>query len=196
MLSCRSVFLQFSLLAASTGVIAIPMMGQTFYGSIVGTVNDASGAPMPGATVTLTNTGTAERRVAETAGDGAYRFVNLVVGTYSAAVEKTGFKRSTRDRITVDVDSVVRTDFAMEIGDVSQSVEVPAAAPLLQTENASLSQVVAARSVEELPLNGRNVLNLVTLSPGVVPQGSSDGNLTGKNVFAAGNYQIGGGTRS
>ncbi len=194
MLSCRSVFLKFSLLAASIAVIAIPMMGQTFYGSIVGTVNDASGAPMPGATVTLTNTGTAERRVAETAGDGAYRFVNLVVGTYSAAVEKTGFKRSTRDRITVDVDSVVRTDFAMEIGDVSQSVEVSAAAPLLQTENASLSQVVAARSVEELPLNGRNVLNLVTLSPGVVPQGSSDGNLTGKNVFAAGNYQIGGGT--
>ena len=82
----------------------------------------------------------------------------------------------------------------MEVGDVNQSVSVDASAPLLQTENASLSQVVAGRSVQELPLNGRNVLNLVNLVPGVVPQGFSDGNLTGKNVFAAGNYQIGGGT--
>ena len=82
----------------------------------------------------------------------------------------------------------------MEVGDVTQQIEVSAAAPLLQTENASLSQVVGTRSVQELPLNGRNILNLVNLVPGVVPQGSSDGNLTGKNVFAAGNYQIGGGT--
>src|SRR5205823_14344268 len=64
----------------------------------------------------------------------------------------------------------------------------------MQTEQANLSQVVGSRAVQELPLNGRNVLNLVSLTPGVVPQGSSDGNLTGKNVFAAGNYQIGGGT--
>ena len=194
MLRCRSVFLKFWLLAASIAIITVPTMGQTFYGSIVGTVSDASGAPMPGATVTLTNTGTSERRSADTSGDGAYRFVNLVPGNYSLAVEKTGFKRITRDRIAVNVDSVVRTDLAMEIGDVSQSVEVSAAAPLLQTENASLSQVVGARSVEELPLNGRNVLNLAEMAPGVVPQGSADGNLTGKNVFSAGNYQIGGGT--
>jgi hypothetical protein len=194
MLSCRSVFLKFSLPIVLVAMIAVPVMGQTFYGSIVGTVSDASGAPMPGATLTLTNTGTGEGRTADANGDGAYRFVNLVPGTYIVAVEKTGFKRITRDRIPVAVDSVVRTDLSMEIGDVSQSVEVSAAAPLLQTENASLSQVVGARSVEELPLNGRNVLNLAEMSPGVVPQGSADGNLTGKNVFSAGNYQIGGGT--
>jgi hypothetical protein len=82
----------------------------------------------------------------------------------------------------------------MQVGDVTQSVEVAAEAPLLQTENASLSQVVSTRSVQQLPLNGRNVLNLVALVPGVVPQGSTEGNLTGKNVFSAGNYQIGGGT--
>jgi hypothetical protein len=82
----------------------------------------------------------------------------------------------------------------MQVGDVTQSIEVEASAPLLQTENASLSQVVSARSVEQLPLNGRNVMNLVSLVPGVVPQGSTEGSLTGKNVFAAGNYQIGGGS--
>ena len=169
-------------------------LGQTFYGTIVGTVNDVSGAAMAGAAVTVTNTSTSERHTVETAADGGYRFVNLVPGTYSMTIEKTGFKKATRESITVDVAAIVRVDTSMEIGDVSQSIEVSAAAALLQTENASLSQVVSTRSVEELPLNGRNVLNLVSLSPGVVPQGSSDGNLTGKNVFAAGNYQIGGGT--
>ena len=65
---------------------------------------------------------------------------------------------------------------------------------MLQTENASVGIVVESRRVRELPLNGRNVLNLITLAPSVVPQGGSEGSLTGKNVFAAGNYQIGGGT--
>lgn len=187
---CKSFFLGALALCA----LAVSTLGQTFYGSIVGAITDSSGAPMSGAAVTLTNTSTSERHTAATSADGGYRFVNLVPGTYSAVVEKPGFKRMTRDGITIEVAAVARLDIAMELGDVTQSIEVSAAAPLLQTENASLSQVVAPRSVQELPLNGRNVLNLVSLSPGVVPQGSSDGNLTGKNVFAAGNYQIGGGT--
>jgi hypothetical protein len=174
--------------------LSVPLLGQTFYGSIVGSVNDASGSAMPGAAVTVINTSTSERHTAVTTIDGGYRFVNLVPGNYTIVVEKAGFKRTTRDAVAIDVAAIARLDISMEVGDVTQSVEVTGAAPLLQTENASLSQVVAARSVEELPLNGRNVLNLVSLSPGVVPQGSSDGNLTGKNVFAAGNYQIGGGT--
>jgi hypothetical protein len=92
------------------------------------------------------------------------------------------------------VAGAIRADISMQIGDVTQTVEVQATAPLLQTENANLSQVVNSRSVEELPVNGRNILNLAALVPGVVPQGTTDGNaLTGKNVFAAGNYQIGGG---
>src|SRR4030095_9209642 len=74
------------------------------------------------------------------------------------------------------------------------TIQVTGASPLLQTENASLGIVVSSRPVQELPLNGRNVLNLISLAPSVVPQGSSEGSLTGKNVFAAGNFQIGGGT--
>ena len=174
--------------------LAISMPGQTFYGSIVGTVTDGSASAIPGASISITNTSTGERHAAITDSEGGYRFVNLVPGNYTILAEKPGFKRATRDGIAIEVAAVARLDVAMELGDVSQSIEVTAAAPLLQTENASLSQVVAARSVQELPLNGRNVLNLVSLAPGVVPQGSSDGNLTGKNVFAAGNYQIGGGT--
>src|SRR5262249_41677546 len=131
---------------------------------------------------------------ATTSTDGAYRFVNLVPGNYRIEIEQPGFKRYTRSQITVEVESTVRVDVSMQVGDVTQAVEVTADAPLMQTENASLSQMVTARAVQEIPLNGRNVLNLVALAPGVVPQGSSEGSLTGKNVFAAGNYQIGGGT--
>jgi hypothetical protein len=170
------------------------MAAQNFYGSIVGTVTDSSGAPIADATVTITSIGTGVRQVVQTSGSGEYRVVNLVPGNYKVDVEKAGFKHLTRDNVPVAVESAVRIDAGMQVGDVNQSIEVEATAPLLQTENASLSQVVGARSVEELPLNGRNVLNLAEMAPGVVPQGSADGNLTGKNVFSAGNYQIGGGT--
>ena len=181
-------------LAACAGTLTTPLQAQNFYGSIVGTVTDSTGAPMEGAAVTVTNTGTGVKQSAQTSAAGEYRIVNLTPGTYKLDIEKSGFRRLTRENITVQVESVVRLDSAMQVGDVNQSIEVEASAPLLQTENASLSQVVSARSVEELPMNGRNILNLVNLVPGVVPQGSSDGSLTGKNVFAAGNYQIGGGT--
>ena len=175
-------------------LLAGALISQAFYGSIVGNVNDASGAALASTPVSLTNSATGDRRVVMTASDGSYRFVNLVPGVYRIEIEHPGFKRYTRDQIDVSVESQVRADIGMQVGDVNQSVEVQAEAPLLQTETANLSQVVGTRAVQELPLNGRNILNLIALAPGVVPQGSSEGSLTGKNVFAAGNYQIGGGT--
>ena len=181
-------------LAGLTLLAAISLFGQAFYGSIVGTVTDASNAAVRSAAVTLTNTGTGERHETVTGDFGGYQFLNLIPGVYKVDVERTGFKRATRDQIEVTVAGAVRADIAMEVGEVTQSVDVQAAAPLLQTENANLSQVVDSRAVEELPVNGRNILNLTAMVPGVVPQGTTDGNaLTGKNVFAAGNYQIGGG---
>ena len=174
--------------------LALSMYGQSFYGSILGTVTDQSGGALSGATVNLTNLGTGEKRQASTGNSGEYQFLNLVPGKYRAEVEHPGFKKAARDNFEVNVSGAVRTDFAMELGEITQTVEVASAAPLLQTENANLSQVVNSRSVQELPVNGRNIMNLVALVPGVVAQGSTDGNaITGKNIFAAGNYQIGGG---
>jgi hypothetical protein len=141
----------------------------------------------------LTNTGTSERRPAESDSSGNYQFVNLVPGRYKIDIEKAGFKHVTRDEIVVEVQATVRIDVSMQVGDVGQTVEVTAQTPLLQTESASLGQVVEARKVQEMPLNGRNVLNLVALVPGVVPQGNAMANPTGQNIFAFGNYQIGGG---
>jgi hypothetical protein len=172
---------------------AFPLAAQTFYGSIVGNLADASGSSVPASAVTLTNNGTGERRSAQSNGDGHFEFVSLVPGRYRLDVEKSGFKHLTRDDIEVQVQAVVRVDGAMQVGDVGQTVEVSAAAPLLQTESSSLGTVVDERKVQEMPLNGRNVINLVTLVPGVVAQGQALTNPTGQNIFSFGNYQIGGG---
>lgn len=168
-------------------------LAQTFYGSLVGTVTDQSGSAVPQANVTLTNLGTADRRTMQTDANGNYQFVNLVPGQYKVEVEQTGFRRFAREPITVEVQSAVRIDVGMQVGDVNQVVEVTAQTPLLQTEDASLGAVVESRKVLEMPLNGRNVFGLVALVPGVVPGGQSGTTPTGTNPFAWGNYQIGGG---
>ena len=166
---------------------------QTTFGSIVGNVTDASGSAVPNTDVTLTNLGTNEKRTAATNGDGLYQFVNLPPGQYSVGVEKTGFKRVLRSPVTVQTQTTIKIDLALEVGEVTQTVEVTAQTPLLQPESSSLGQVVDERKTTELPLNGRNPLNLVALVPSVVPQGQSMQNPNGMNPFGWGNYQIGGG---
>jgi len=173
------------------------VFGQTFYGSVVGTVTDSSGAVIPGTNITLTNLATSEKRVMETDSAGLYRLVNLLPGRYRVEAEKTGFKRFSREPVVIEVDSSPRIDVVLEVGEITQTVEVSDLTPLLQSQSSSLGQVVEARKVNEMPLNGRNPLALVALVPGVVPQGSkqdsSTGNPTGTNIFAWGNFQIGGG---
>src|SRR5260370_3894140 len=150
--------------------------GQTFYGSIAGTVSDASGSTVPGAKVALTNLGTAEQRGMETDAAGFYQFVNLLPGHYRIEVEKSGFKRFVREPVVVEVQQSVRIDVnGMEVGAITQTVEVRAETPLLQSETSSLGHVVESRKLNEMPLNGRNPL---ALAPGVVPQGSVGGGST------------------
>jgi hypothetical protein len=173
--------------------------GQNVYGSIAGTITDASGSVVQGANVTLTNIETGETHNMLTTGSGEYTFVNILPGRYKVEAEKTGFKKVIREPIIVEVESGLRVDIALQVGAVNQTVEVTSEAPLLQPETSSLGQVVETRTVTELPLNGRNPLALVALSAGVVPQGqpsagnSSTGNPVGANPFAAGDFQIGGG---
>jgi len=137
--------------------------------------------------------GTNEKRTQPTNGDGLYQFVNVTPGQYSVEVQKPGFKRILRSPITVETQSTSKIDIPLQVGDVSQTVEVTAQTPLLQPESSSLGQVVDERKTTELPLNGRNPLNLVALVPSVVPQGGSMSAPNGQNPFAWGNYQIGGG---
>src|SRR5713101_1241537 len=184
--------LQTALCLSLAAVFAPRLSAQTAYGSIAGTVADSSGAAISDAQVTLTNTNTAEKREQQSGTDGLYAFVNLLPGRYRVDVEKTGFKRVSRPEVIVEVGQVVRIDLALQVGDVSQTIEVTSETPLLQAETSSLGQVVEERKATELPLNGRNVFNLITLAPAVIPQGSSGGTPVGENPFGWGNYQING----
>src|ERR1700746_1993820 len=175
-----------------TTVFAPRLSAQTAYGSVAGTVSDVSGGAIADAQVTLTNLGTAEKRIQQSGTDGLYSFVNLLPGRYRIDVEKTGFKRVTRPEVIVEVGQVVRIDLPLQVGEVTQTVEVTGETPLLQQETSSMGQVVEQRKANELPLNGRNVFNLVSLAPSVVPQGSATGTPVGVNPFGWGNYQVNG----
>jgi Carboxypeptidase regulatory-like domain len=166
---------------------------QNVFGSVVGTVSDPGGAVLPGTTVKVTNLATSEARTTITDGQGYFQLLSLPAGEYTLEADAHGFKHYSRSPIDVRVDQAARANVSMLVGSQSENVVVTTAAPIMQTESASLGQAVEGRAVTEMPLNGRNVLALVGLVPGVVPQGSSGGNLTGQNVFAAGNFQIGGG---
>jgi carboxypeptidase family protein/TonB-dependent receptor-like protein len=174
------------------GVLAPGLSAQTTYGSISGEVTDSSGAAIADAQVTLTNLGTLEKRTQATGNDGLYTFVNLFPGRYKIDAEKTGFKRITRPEVEVEVQQVVRIDLPMQVGDVTQSIEVSGETPLLQPETSSLGQVIEQRKANELPLNGRNIFNLIAVSPAAVAQGQAGGSPVGPNPFGWGNYQVGG----
>jgi Carboxypeptidase regulatory-like domain/TonB dependent receptor len=171
---------------------ALSVYGQSTYGTVDGTVLDASGAAVSGANVTLTNTGTQEKHTQTTGDTGAYQFVNVIPGGYRLDVEKSGFKHFARTNVTVQVQQDTHIDASLTVGQVAETVEVTAETPLLQAETSSLGQVVEQRKANELPLNGRNIFNLITISPGAVAQGGSGGSPVGQNPFSWGNYQIGG----
>jgi hypothetical protein len=174
-------------------LLTTPVCAQTVYGSIVGNVADSTGAMIPEAAVTLTNLGTNEQKSVQTDSGGSYTFVNLLPGNFGISVTRQGFKRLTRQPIEVQVQSSIRIDAVLEVGDATQTIEITAQTPLLQTQTATVGHEVETRQVQELALNGRNVYNLIALAPGVVPQGGTTGNAATGNVNAWGNYQIGGG---
>ena len=189
----KCVLRRVSLWCAGILMLALPLHAQNSTGSIVGSVTDSKGALLAGATVTVTNNATGEKRATTTSESGEYQVLTLQPGLYTVEMGRAGFKRFVRNPVEVQVEQATRINAEMAIGAVTEEVTVSTTAPIMQTETASLGQAVEGRAVTEMPLNGRNVLALVGLVPGVVPQGSSGGNLTGQNVFAAGNFQIGGG---
>jgi hypothetical protein len=186
-------------LVAISVLLSPPLKSQSFYGSIVGTVTDASGAIVPSANVTITNIGTNETRTDKTDASGAYRFVNLVPANYKVEVTKANFKRFLRSPIPVQVGNTTRVDVDLQVGAATETVEVTTQVPLLQTDSGTLGAEVEGKRVQEMPLNGRNTMNLIALAPGVVPQGSAMGSTTnnqgGGNTSPGGwgNYQVGGG---
>ena len=163
---------------------------QVTTGTILGTVRDSTGANVSGARVTITevNKGTAQTVTTDAAGD--YTAPYLTPGLYQIAVEQSGFKRQISSNIPLEVDQRARMDFTLAIGQVSETIEVTAAAPLVRSESSELGEVISERAVRDLPLNGRNFAQLVYLVPGVTP-GQNGENLSGASTFnprAASNF--------
>jgi hypothetical protein len=140
--------------------------GQLTTADILGTVTDATGAVVPNAAVTLTNLGTNEKRTAQSNGSGDYTFALLPVGHYSVAVKAKGFEASITKDLDVEAGDRARNDVHLLLGSESTIVEVTAQTPLLQADSATVSSTVTAKAVQDLPLNGRNFVQLVALVPG------------------------------
>ena len=182
------------LLVMSAACLGFLLMGagssfaQIDTGSVLGTISDSSGARVSGATVTLTNEGT-NAEVATTTGDeGAYKFTPVRIGTYKLTVTMTGFQTSTQRGIVVNVGESIVSDFALKPGAVTETVEVTGSAPVLQSQDASVGQVIDSKSVNDLPLNGRNFTFLAQLSAGVnTPQADTRGNAATGAFSANGN---------
>src|ERR1700688_3074462 len=168
------------------------VMAQSSNASLTGRITDSSKAVTPDAKVIAINTGTRVRYEKVTKEPGSYYVTNLPPGTYRIEVEKLGFKAVLKSDVILHVQDALEVNFEMVLGSASESVTVRGGAPLLDTESSTMGTVVEQRKAVELPLNGRNVFNLIELAASVVPQGSSTGTPVGVNPFGWGNYQVDG----
>ncbi|MCW5981359.1 MAG: carboxypeptidase regulatory-like domain-containing protein [Bryobacteraceae bacterium] len=149
-------------------------------GEITGQVADSTGAMIAGANVTVTNEATNAVRSVVTNTAGVYSAPSLNPGTYTVKAEAAGFQTVVRSGITLQVQQTARIDFEMQVGQVTEVIEVTGGAPLLTTENATVGAVVENKRIVELPLNGRNFLQLVALSPNVSFGFASNGTAQGR----------------
>lgn len=164
---------------------SLPVQAQVDTGTVLGTVKDQSGALVPGATVTLTSKDTNYSTAKTTGQDGTYAFTPVKIGTYSVTAAAPGFQKTTSVGIVVNIQQQALVDFSLTPGNITESVEVTAAAPLLETQSASVQQAVTSRSINDLPLNGRNASFLAQLSAGVTANHDSARGLTQTGSFSA-----------
>ena len=149
-------------------LFSLNAFGQGGKASVSGVVTDASGASIAEATITATNVETGFSQTVKSNTSGTYSLLFLPVGEYKLNAQQPGFKTELRTGVTLTADQAATIDFQLTVGQVSEQVSVSADAQILETENASLGQVINERAIEELPLNGRNPASLVLLTPGTV----------------------------
>ena len=157
-------------------LIGLPAGAQVDRGTIVGSVTDPSGARISDAVVIITNRDTGEPIHLTTNSEGDYNAKLVKIGNYSVSATKQGFERTVQQSVDVAVNQSVRVDLVLKLGSTSETVEVTGAAPLLQTESSSLGTIETEKRISDLPLNGRNFLQLAYLGPG------ANAGQTGSNV--------------
>ncbi|MGA8866337.1 MAG: carboxypeptidase-like regulatory domain-containing protein, partial [Candidatus Sulfotelmatobacter sp.] len=149
-------------------LLALPVLGQSTSGRILGSVNDQSGAAVAGATVVVTDMQRGTSRTLTTDEAGTYVAAELPPGTYKIHVEAKGFKTLERPNVLIEVATDVRADFALQPGQVTETVVVEEDVPLVNTTSATLGGTLSNKEINDLPLNGRNYQNLLQLRPGVM----------------------------
>jgi len=196
----RGSWVRTRLLLLFTSALFFVAAGQTFaqtMGEVTGHISDPTAAAVPAAAITLTNTATNGTRTTVSTGSGDYTFPSVPPGFYTVKAEHAGFKTASSERFEVQVQQTVRLDLTLQIGQTSETVEVSAQADLLQAENASVGAVIENKAVTELPLNGRQYLNLValssnvdTLSPASGQAGSREGGERARQSISAAGQRI------
>jgi hypothetical protein len=156
-----------------------PAYGQADQGTITGIVSDPSGAAIPGAQVTLLSTDTGLVLKAASDQSGVYTFSPIKIGNYKVSVTAAGFATTTQDNLQLNLQQRLEVDIKLTLGQVSQQVEVTAAPPVMQTEDASVGQEFSTNTINDTPLNGRNYVYIAQLAAGITPSGTSRGGGTG-----------------
>jgi hypothetical protein len=175
-------------------LLAVAAAGQTNRGGISGTVIDQNGAAIPGATVTITNSGTGQKQTVTTSEDGAFQVQSLDPVTYVITVEAQGFKTATVRSLKVDTATTATANIIMEPGAVGDQVTVVADAPLLNTESGTATSTITERQIQDIPLNNRSVLDLAVTAPNVTGDaGSEDPGVTGDQPVPGFNLNVNGG---
>src|SRR5215470_7013643 len=151
-------------------VTSFTLKAQVTTGTFLGTVYDATNAAVPGASITATNLQTGVSRSVVSAVTGEYLINLLPVGNYSLRVEHAGFKTEQRSSVEIQINSRVRLDFVLQVGSVSEEIKVAGSTPLLDTDTAESGEVIENQRVTQLPLNGRQFVQLALLTAGVVPE--------------------------
>jgi hypothetical protein len=183
-------FVQAIVLVSSFTVLSVgPAMADELYGRIRGRVTDATGAAVPGVEVTARNTDTDISKSTTSGSDGIYEFLNLPLGPYKVTVNKANFKTFTATGIVLTVNEIYVQNVVLEIGQVSEQVMVEAAPTQVETTSMQLGAAITAKTIVDLPLNGRNWIQLQQLQPGVVAGSDRFGTGTGGTAFATNGSQ-------
>ena len=200
----KSALISLCIFAALVVIFSQIASAQQVFGSIVGAVTDPSGSAVSNAKITVTDLQKGTKFEVATNESGNYIKGQLIPGQYQVSIEASGFQKAVSNPITVLVDAVARFDVALQVGNVTQEVEVTAAAPLLQSDKADVAQTFDAKQIEELPSVGRNLQAFELLQPGTVPFGwghASDENpqnsvqmVVNGQVFDAMGYELDGTT--
>ena len=170
-MGCNAVvrFLKYrGVMLLAVWMLAISMLAQGPTGSFLGTVKDTTGGLVTGATITIKNVDTGAVRTTVTGSDGSYNVPNLLTGHYELDAAASGFKTSTRTGLTLEVTQQAVINFDLDIGATSEKVVITAEAPIVNTQDATMGGMVNETEIKELPLNGRNYVDLSLLQPGVV----------------------------